>query len=221
LLTDQIGKVDVIAKGARKAGSRLAASTEPITRIRATLAAGQHRWFLTQVEPVTSYPRIRESLDRIEAAAALLEIARESLPYESPAEEVFQALDAGLSVLSNAEDWRPALTWALLRLMDVEGQAASWSRDVETGLPAGSNPGWVSPSAGGLVVAQTGDAYPVSVEALIGLDRTSELASPPAFLKRSAECLDALLRFWLCTLDARLPACEALARGLRAEADLG
>ena len=221
LLTDELGKLDVIARGARKAGSRLAGSTEPLSRIRATLVAGQHRWFLTQVEPVTAYPGIRKDLERIEAAAALLELARESVPYESPAEGVYAAVDEGLAALAKADDWRPALVWGLLRLLEVEGQAASWCRDVESGNPPPTNPAWVSPSAGGLVDAETQDGFLVRVEALIGLDRTAELDQAPVFIKHVDDCLDALLRFWRAVLDARLPACETLARGLRVGSDLG
>ena len=48
LLTLEQGKIDVIARGARKGGSRLAGISEPLVFAKMQLAVGRHRRFVTQ-----------------------------------------------------------------------------------------------------------------------------------------------------------------------------
>ena len=75
-LTEERGLVDVIAKGARKSGSRLSGSSEPLSVCEMEVAKGKAREFLTQAQPVMTFPKLREDYDRLAAGLAFAEIGR-------------------------------------------------------------------------------------------------------------------------------------------------
>lgn len=218
LFTPSLGKLDVIAKGAKKAGSRLAGSSEPMVRAVFTWAEGRHRRFVTQVQPATSFPHLRADYDRTAAALSLLELFAVSTPFESPVDGLFEILVTTLEAMEAADDPLPALVWAEAKLLDAEGVHPDWAVCVDTGSPLVDNPSWVSPTAGGPVTQKGAefhpDAFPASAEVLISLRRTSELEAPPDRLRYARECLIVLFRFWRHTLGERLPASEALVHSL-------
>jgi DNA repair protein RecO (recombination protein O) len=221
LLTRAFGKIDVVAKGARKPGSRLAGSSEPLVRATFTWAEGRMRRFVTQVQPLTSYPRIRSDYDRTMAALALAELTAVGVPYESPqfdTHDLFDLLVESLSAIESADDWKPALVWAESRLMDAEGVHPEWTTCAVSGRDLAENPAWVSATAGGYVAAAEstsfGDRFAASAEALIALKRVVALDAPPSKLKGADECLRIMFAFWRHALENRLPANEALVQGL-------
>lgn len=218
LFTPSLGKLDVVAKGAKKAGSRLAGSSEPMVRAVFTWAEGRHRRFVTQVQPVTSFPHLRSDFDRTSAALSLLELYAVSTPYESPIEGLYEILVQALEAMEAAEDPLPALVWAEAKLLDAEGVHPDWTVCVDTGSALTENPSWVSLAAGGPISSQAAgthlDAFPASAEVLISLQRTSSLDGPPDKLRYAKECLVVLFRFWRHTLGERLPASESLIHNL-------
>jgi len=226
LLTREFGKLDVVAKGARKPGSRLAGSSEPLVHAVFTWAEGRSRRFVTQVQPLTSFPRIRSEYERTLAALALAELAMVSLPYESPSPYESDSLDiyeiylASLAALETTEDWTAALVWGEARLMQAEGVHPEWTTCVVSGSDLAENPAWVSPRAGGLVAEQLAlkheDRFLVTAETLIALKKVADLSIAPAHVNGSHECLRVLFAFWRHALDSRLPANETLIQGLPA-----
>lgn len=221
LLTEQFGKLDVIAKGAKKPGSRLAGSSEPLVKAIFTWAEGRVRRYVTQVQPLTSYPGIRSDLDKTVAGLALAELAAVSIPYESllPQAEVYTQYVESLEAIEQAQDWRAAMLWAETRLMESEGVHPGWTVSVVSNSPLGENPAWVSPTAGGYVTPEESnpfaDRFLVSAESLIALDRIVKLPQPPNVVKGVNECLRIMLAFWRATLEHRLPANESMVRGLQ------
>ncbi len=221
LLTREFGKIDVVAKGARKARSRFTGASEPLSRALFTWAEGKVRRFVTQVQPLTSFPGIRSDYDKALAAMALVELVSVGVPYESPHEEasdMFELVVQSLEALELSLDWIPVLVWAEVRLLESEGVHPEWTSCAVTGAAMSVNPSWVSPTAGGLVDAMVADRFSdrflVSSEALIGLRKTSLLERPPSSLKRADECLRTVFAFWRHTLEHRLPANEAVVQGL-------
>ena len=218
LLTRELGKIGVIARGARKGGSRLAGISEPLVFARMQLAIGRHRRFVPQAQPLTSYPKLRSDYDLLTCGLAMAELTDAHVPYEAPVPEVFDALSKGLSALGDAHCPVIPLVWFSARLMATEGLMPDWTVCAVTGSPLSHTPVWVSPSAGGAVDETSAeglsDRIRVSVEALIGIDRTAQLSEPPPKLKRSHECASILHRFWQGTLDAPLPAGATVVRAL-------
>ena len=222
LFTEPFGKLDVVAKGAKKPGSRLAGSSEPLVRAVFTWAEGRVRRFVTQVQPITSYPRLRADYDKTASALSLLELFAVSTPFESPLVGLYSILVTSLEAMEESDDALPALVWGQSRLLDAEGVHPDWTAYVDTGGPLLDNPTWVSPSVGGPVsTAQAylhADGFPASAEVLIALKKVAEREAPPVRLRHSQECLSVLFRFWRHVLGERLPATESLIRGFSDQA---
>ena len=219
LLTREFGKIDVIAKGARKGGSRLAGISEPLVFCRLHLAAGKHQKYVTQSQPGSSFPGIRNDFDRLSFGLAVAELATVHLPYEAQDETVFELVKTSLTGLSEQYDPDIVYCWFAARLMMLEGQMPEWRVCSLSHRALSTTPVWVSPAAGGAVhddVAERfADRWRVSAEALIGAEKVAELESPPTKMKRKEECASLLHRFWQGALDAALPAGEAAIRSIR------
>jgi DNA repair protein RecO (recombination protein O) len=75
LLTRGRGKVRAVAKGIRKTRSRFGGRLEPLGHVALLLYEGRELDVVTQVESVESFRVVREDLDRLAKANALLEVA--------------------------------------------------------------------------------------------------------------------------------------------------
>jgi DNA repair protein RecO (recombination protein O) len=218
LLTRELGKIDVIARGARKGGSRLAGSSEPLMWAEYQIALGRQRRFVAQVQPKGSFPRLRNDYDRLAAALSFTELVSAAMPYESEAPEVFDLVLATLDFMQSEGNWLSALVWAESQLMRLEGHWPEWTVCVNSGVRLTVSPVWVSPTAGGHISDSHRDhfrdAFQASAEALIGLERVIELSAPPKTFKKADECLKILHAFWKNIVDMPLTAHESLIQGL-------
>lgn len=220
-LTRELGKIEATAKGARKPSSRFAASTEPLSIARLTLADGKRNRFLTQVEPIGRLRHLREDYDLLRSALALVELYDAVIPMEEESPEAFDLLALSLGFLEQTEKPEATLVWTELRLLELSGSAPSFEVCAITGAAVASGMNWVSPMAGGVVAdlasTEYGDRFQVQAEILVGLGRTAPLETPPPKLKYAAECLLALAPFWRALAGTALPANESLLGDLRAE----
>ena len=73
LMTAGRGKVRAVAKGVRKTKSRFGGRLEPITHVALQLYEGRELDTVTQAETLDHFRAIREDLDRVARATALLE----------------------------------------------------------------------------------------------------------------------------------------------------
>ena len=220
LFTVEYGKLDAVAKGARKGGSRLAGISEPLSVADMTLAEGKRNRFVTQVLPLASFPGLRADFDRLTYALALTELAAAVLPWESPLPEMFELLTCGLHGLENHEQPLAVLCWALVKLLEYSGFLPQFDTCVETGAPIQEAHGYLSPAAGGYVVeVESGrfqDRYRVQAKVLVALARLGELDEPPPRLKMAPDCLYALFPLCRALAETQLPALTAVRDGLRA-----
>jgi DNA repair protein RecO len=179
-----------------------------------TFAAGKHRRYVTQAQPVTSLPNLRSDYDRLMAGLALCEIVSYALPYEAPDEPHYDLILHGLVGLDASERWMPVLAWAELMLLVIEGRAPDWLECQHSGGRETENPSYVSPHAGGRIAADQAmlwrDSFQVSAEALIALNRMKDLDAPPSNLKPARDCLNVLHHFWQEILERQLKAGKAL-----------
>jgi DNA repair protein RecO (recombination protein O) len=74
LYTAKLGKIDAVAKGVRKAKSRLAGHVEPLTQATFMLAKGKSLDIVTQVETVESFQPLRDNLERLSRALYACEL---------------------------------------------------------------------------------------------------------------------------------------------------
>jgi DNA repair protein RecO (recombination protein O) len=209
LLTEEVGVIDAVAKGARKGASRLAGSTEPLSVCILQLAEGKRTRYITQTQPITSFPGLREDFDRLMFALAMGELASAVLPHGQEAKEEFRFLIQGLRYLEVHPKPIVAFLWAELRLMAMAGFQGEFNQCIVTGESLQEGLPWVSPHAGGYVCAamveRFSDRFQVRAEALIGASRLVELEEPPQNLKFADETLQMLARFWRVWADDSLP----------------
>lgn len=219
VLTRELGKIDVVAKGARKAGSRLAGSSDPLTVAKLSLATGKKNQFITQTQPLASFRGLRQDYDRLAFAIALAELYAAVIPYEQPDPEGFELLLLSLQWLEKHEKPMVALAWAEVQLMSSEGFLPQFDRSPLSDSPIAEAQPYVSPTAGGYVreeeALRFSDRFRCRAEALYGLAKIAELDSPPSNLKFADECLIALLPFWRHIAETGLPANESCIAELR------
>lgn len=65
LYTANFGKLDAVAKGVRKATSRLAGQVEPLNHAHFLLAKGRNLEIITQAQTIESFQPLRENLERL------------------------------------------------------------------------------------------------------------------------------------------------------------
>ncbi len=219
LLTKEQGKIDVVAKGARKAGSRLAGSSDPLTVAQLGLATAKKNMFVTQAQPLTSFRGLRNDFQRLTFGLALLELYAAVLPYEQPDPDAYEVLLLSLGALEKHEKPVVALVWSELQLMAAEGFLPQFDRSAVSDAPVREAEAFASPNAGGYVTALESTSFPdrfkVRAEVLLGLAKTAELPEPPGNLKLAEECLIALFPFWRHIAETQLPANEAVVNELR------
>jgi DNA repair protein RecO (recombination protein O) len=210
VLTLEHGKIDVVAKGARKAASRLAGSSDPLSVAIFSFAAGKKNRFVTQAQPLTSFRGLRTDYERLSLALALCELYAAVLPWEEPMPEAYELLADSLRHLESHPKPLVALAWSEIQLLMISGFMPQFDRCVVTDAAVSEVRPLLSPRAGGYVTdsaaGEYGDRFRTRVEVLYGLARLPEFSEPPSNLKFVEQALSDLLRFWQSIAETALPA---------------
>lgn len=177
------GKFDAIAKGVRKARSRMRGHLEPLTRSRVLVAHGRTLDVFTQAETVESYRRLREDLEASAEALYCLELVDRFTEEREPIPELYALLVASLALLQ--EGAGPSVTrFFELRLLALLGYEPHVEGCVLCGGRLPEEEALFSPAAGGLACRQcrpeAGAGRIVSV-AVIKLLRFARRATAPEF----------------------------------------
>lgn len=115
-VTDTRGKVRAVAKGVRKTKSRIGARLEPTTHVSLLLYEGRELDVVNQAEAVEHFKNVRDDIDRLGRAAALLEavdaVSQEC--HDDPS--LYRMLVGALGALDRADSPTlvPAFYWKLL-----------------------------------------------------------------------------------------------------------
>ncbi|MBI1333732.1 MAG: DNA repair protein RecO [Armatimonadetes bacterium] len=221
IFSRELGKIDVVAKGARKPTSRLRGVSEPLNVGIFTYADGKKQRFVTSAQPRSAFPGLRLDFDRLNLGLSWGEILGQILPYEDPFEEAFELCLDTLGHLESSPSPMAALAWGEVKLLELSGFLPSFNRCVVTGSRILESYGFFSPSSGGYVVSEHAagltDRYQVRAEVLYGLAALVDLDRPPTNLKFCFECLVALQSFWEYVCEVPLPARQHLLASLRTE----
>jgi DNA repair protein RecO (recombination protein O) len=164
LLTEQLGKVSALARGARKASKRFSGALEPMHTLSVDLEDRPGAELMTLVEAKLKVPRpkILNSLAAMEAAGKALSWARSAAPPRTREEAPYQVLCTLLDRVSedaSAEACQIALAEAGLCLLSAFGWAIDFERCVRCGREAApSQSASVDAARGGLVCRSCGGA---------------------------------------------------------------
>ncbi|HEX2851387.1 MAG TPA: DNA repair protein RecO [Acidimicrobiales bacterium] len=99
-LTEGRGKVRAVAKGVRKTKSRFGGRLEPISHVSLQLYEGRDLDTVTQADTLDAFRVIREDLDRVGKATALLEVCDQVAQEHEPNPPLYRMLVAALRTLA-------------------------------------------------------------------------------------------------------------------------
>jgi DNA repair protein RecO (recombination protein O) len=186
ILTPQYGKLEAVAKGARKLTSHKTGHVELFTRADMLLNRGRDLDVVNQCEMTAAYLPLREDLVRGAYANYCAELLDRftSSGEDDGAARLFSLFDATLERLCVEADSRLVVRYYELHLLDIVGFRPELARCViggETILPEDQ---YFSPTEGGVVcprdaVRGTG-ATPISMRALKVMRHLQRSAYPNA-----------------------------------------
>jgi len=164
LLTEKLGKVSALARGARKSSKRFGGALEPMHTLALELDERPGAELFTLVEAKLQQPRaaILSSLPALEAAGKALSWVRRAAPPRTPEPEPYRVLCTLLDRLAQAggaEACSVALAEAGLCLLSAFGWGIDFERCVRCGrqaLPQQSAS--VDAARGGLICRSCGGA---------------------------------------------------------------
>ncbi|MBS1716271.1 MAG: DNA repair protein RecO [Armatimonadetes bacterium] len=221
ILTLEEGRMEAIARGARKAGSRLTGISEPLFRARMTLVRTKKNYYVTQAQPLQSFRKLREDYERLSFALAVTELFAEVLPEHHAEPTAYDLLLKTMEALETHEKPYCVSCWCQMKLMQITGYQPVLGESVVTGEPIRQANALVSPEAGGYLepdnAGQYRDKFLVKAEVLNILSKLPSLEEPPPNFKFGTECLQAIFPFWVHIIHKRLPANEALLAELRSD----
>ena len=149
------GRFSAIAKGARKAISRLSGATEVLTLTRFGLASGKSLEIVTQVEVQDSFSGLRHELIRLAHGLYLADLVDHSMEDHAPNPLLFDLLHAGLSLLQTITPPELAARWFEVQLLRDLGYAPNF---YECAVCHEAVPGQFSPSERFALSAMLGGA---------------------------------------------------------------
>lgn len=123
LYSPEIGRFSAIAKGARKAISRLSGATEVLTCTRFGLASGKTLEIVTQAEVSESFSALRLDLPRLAHGLYLADLLDHSVEDHVPNPLLYQMLLAGLHQTAVLFPPETAARWFEVQLLRDLGYA--------------------------------------------------------------------------------------------------
>lgn len=104
IYTKELGKINVMAKGAYRSKSKLIASTQAFSYCNYEFRSSRTFYYLLDGRVIKSFYNIREKIERTMIGFYILEIFNKSIPEEEPNETLFLFLVKALDTLSNLDE---------------------------------------------------------------------------------------------------------------------
>lgn len=161
LFTPTQGKVDAIAKGARKPSARKSGHVELFTCVDVLIARGRNLDILTQAQVIAPYRALREDLTRGAYAGYVAELLDHFTldATDDDSRTLYDLLNSTLARLCDDDDLRRVIRYYELRLLDAVGFRPELHRCVITQATITPVDQFFSYEDGGVV---SPDAIPVS-----------------------------------------------------------
>ena len=181
LLTQHHGKVRAVAKGVRKTTSRFGARLEPTRHVNLLLYQGRELDIVSQAESIDHFRALRDDLDRLTRAVALLEVVDQLAQEREANPRLYTMLLGALRTLAARDSplLVPAFFWKLLA-------AEGYGPQLEACVSCGASEPLVAfdLGEGGVLCRTCRRGSPISADALallrsiLGGGLTSALAVP-------------------------------------------
>ena len=161
LVTEQVGKLSALVRGARKSPARIGGALEPVHTIAVLLEdKGGDLATLKEARIVRARSRVATSLEALGAAGSALRWARHLFPMRTPEPAGWRVLVDLLDALDGGSPSpRKELAHAGLALLGAVGYGLEFERCVSCGRPCpASKAAFVDAARGGLVCRGCGGA---------------------------------------------------------------
>jgi DNA repair protein RecO (recombination protein O) len=123
ILSPNHGKLRTVAKGVRKTKSRFGGRLEPLTQVDLVLYEGRNLDTITQVSTIEAFPHVRDDLERVGIAGAMLSVVDAVAQENESAHRLFLLLHRALRVLNDGPADPGLLTAFYLKLASLVGVA--------------------------------------------------------------------------------------------------
>lgn len=169
VFTPTRGRLDVIAKGARKALSRLGPTLDLFNQVQIELTHGRELEVVRSVTAIDRHPRLREDLNAYGHASYCAELVRIFTQPREAHQEIYQLLVSSFALLDDGID-----PWIIARhfemaLLDALGYRPELFQCVNCSRPIQQEVNAFSASLGGLLCpecrSEDPTAIPLSVNA--------------------------------------------------------
>lgn len=164
------GKLRLVAKGARRPGSRKAGHLEPFTRAMLLIARGRELDIISQAEAIDLYPSLRTDLERVGEASYVVELVDRFTFEEGGSRAAYRLMVETLERLAEGRPAGTVLRYYELRLLELMGYRPEFFRCVQCGSEVRPEAQFFAPVLGGVVCSRCGEglatARPLSLDAL-------------------------------------------------------
>src|SRR6058998_1195499 len=160
LFSRHFGKLHVVAKGIRRATSRMAGHAEPLTHASYQLARGRELDVLTGAETRAVYPALRDDLALIAAGWYVAELVDRFTADRVPSAPLFDLLETALRGLDAGVDAPVVCRWFDLHLLDRSGFRPELGVCAQCRRPLAEETNAWEPAAGGAMCASCAERLP-------------------------------------------------------------
>ncbi len=158
VFTPKLGRLRLLAKGARKPTSRKSGHVEPFTYVHMLVARGRNLDIVSQVETLETFRLLREDLERASQAYYLAELINSFIGEGDENSPLFDLALATLARLCEARDPTLALRFFELRLLGLVGYQPQLHFCVECRAQLEPVTNYFHPPAGGVLCPRHGEA---------------------------------------------------------------
>lgn len=162
LFTRKMGRVSVIAKGARKPSSKISGHLELFMRSSFLISRGRNLHILTQAEMIEDFEPLRTDLSGIGRGSYLVELVDAVIYEEGSNVKLYNLLVSTLGSLSAGEDPEIIIRYYELHLLDLVGFRPELFVCVECGKKTIEQDQFLSGELGGTVCPECALSVPVA-----------------------------------------------------------
>lgn len=159
LLSEDFGKFEAVAKGARRGRSRFVGNTLPFNYLKALFFTGKSLDTLSQAELIHSFAQLREDLYKLAYATYWAELIDGFVPEREEVRELFRFLLAAFVALERAAEPHLLNLAFEIRTLDYLGYRPELAHCAGCGEPL-SIARYFSATAGGMVCERCRLSYP-------------------------------------------------------------
>jgi DNA repair protein RecO (recombination protein O) len=164
------GKLRLVAKGARRPGSRKGGHLEPFTRTILLIARGRELDIISQAEAIEGYPTLRTDLERVGAASYVVELMDRFTLEEGGSRTAYGLMVESLERLAEGRAVATVLRYYELRLLELMGYRPEFFSCVHCRAEVRPEAQYFAPALGGVLCPGCGTSQaagrPLSLEAL-------------------------------------------------------